>query len=283
MKIGFVGLGLIGGSIAKAVREKYPDSRIVAYNRSREPIVQAFRDSVINAATFEIDETFTDCDFIFLCTPVQTNISFLKKLKPYLTEKTILTDVGSTKDSIHGAVALILPDARFIGGHPMAGREKSSYFNSSAGLIRDCYYFITPSKSVKASDVERFENLISSLGCIPVKVDPAEHDYIVGAISHIPHMAAFTLVNLVKDADTSEEHMKQTAAGGFRDITRIASSDPTMWEEICLANKDNLVKLLGEYIDKLREIKSLIREGNGEELHRIFSEAKEYRDSFVDL
>ena len=143
----------------------------------------------------------------------------------------------------------------------MAGREKSSYFNSSAGLIRDCYYFITPSKSVKASDVERFENLISSLGCIPVKVDPVKHDYIVGAISHIPHMAA----------------------GGFRDITRIASSDPTMWEEICLANKDNLVKLLGEYIDKLREIKSLIREGNGEELHRIFSEAKEYRDSFVDL
>ena len=101
--------------------------------------------------------------------------------------------------------------------------------------------------------MERFEDLISSLGCKPVKVDPVDHDYIVGAISHIPHMAAFTLVNLVKDSDTSEEHMKETAAGGFRDITRIASSDPTMWEEICLANKDNLVKLMGEYIDKLRD------------------------------
>ncbi|MBO5552395.1 MAG: prephenate dehydrogenase/arogenate dehydrogenase family protein [Lachnospiraceae bacterium] len=281
MKVGFVSLGLIGGSIARAIRKKYPDAGIVAYNRSREPLVQAFRDNVINAATFEIDDTFKDCDYIFLCAPVQTNISFLKRLKPYLVDKTVLTDVGSTKGNIHKAVSLILPDSRFIGGHPMAGREKSSYFNSSAELIQNCYYFITPSHNATGDDISGFEKLIGSLGCKPMIVDPEKHDFIVGAISHLPHMAAYTLVKLVQDSDTTEKHMKVTAAGGFKDITRVASSDPTMWEEICLANKDNLVKLMDDYIVKLREVRELIEAGDGGGLHKLFKEAKDYRDSFI--
>ena len=282
MKVGFISLGLIGGSIAKGIRARYPDARIVAYNRSREPLVQAFKDDVINMATQEIDESFADCDYIFLCAPVQTNISFLKKLKPYLSDKTIMTDVGSTKGNIHGAVSLLLPDVHFIGGHPMAGKEKSSYFNSSSELIKDCYYFITPSDAATKEDIAKFEDLIRSLDCNPITVEPAKHDFIVGAISHVPHMAAYTLVKLVQDEDTSEGYMKVTAAGGFKDITRVASSDPTMWKEICLENRDNLVKLMDDYIEKLREVRADIANGNGEALHKIFKDAKEYRDSFIE-
>ena len=281
MKIGFIGLGLIGGSIAKAVRNKYPDATIVAYNRSRDPLIQAFKDGVIDAATFEIDETFRDCDYIFLCTPVQTNISFIPKLIPYLSDKTVLTDVGSTKQSIQEAVAKAIPGAHFIGGHPMAGKEKSTYSNSSRELLEGCYYIVSPSKNVNDSEIRGFEKLIESIGCNPVTIDVSTHDYIVGAISHIPHIAAYTLVKLVKDNDTPEELMKEAAAGGFKDITRVASSDPTMWEEICLDNKNNLTELLDKYIEKLEEIKELISKGDGSALHKLFEEARDYRNSMI--
>ncbi|MBQ8955402.1 MAG: prephenate dehydrogenase/arogenate dehydrogenase family protein [Lachnospiraceae bacterium] len=281
MKFGFVSLGLIGGSIAMSLRDKYPEAKIVAYNRSREPLVQALKDGIINIATSEIDESFVDCDYIFLCAPVQTNISFIKKLKPYLKGKTILTDVGSTKENIHKAVLETIPNVRFIGGHPMAGKEKSSYFNASKELIRDCYYFITPSKAATDIDINGFEELIRSLGCNPITVEPEKHDFIVGAISHVPHMAAYMLVKLVEDEDTPEKYMRVTAAGGFKDITRVASSDPTMWSEICLANRDNLVTLMDEYIDKLKDCRELIADGKTDALYELFKEARDYRNSMI--
>lgn len=281
MKIGFVSLGLIGGSIAKAVREKYQDARIVAYNRSREPLVAAFRDGVIDAATHDIDDTFKDCDYIFLCAPVQTNMSFLKKLDPYLKDGTILTDVGSTKLNIHEAVKKDAPGAHFIGGHPMAGKEKSTYANSSKDLIKDCYYFLTPSDTVTEKETAAFKEFIASLGCKPITVEPKLHDNIVAAISHVPHMAAYGLVKLVRDKDTPENYMKETAAGGFKDTTRVASSDPTMWEEICLANKENIAGLLDEYIGIMTDIRFLISKGDSEALHALFKEIKEYRDSII--
>jgi prephenate dehydrogenase len=281
LKIGFVSLGLIGGSVAMAIREKYPDAEIIAYNRSKEPLDAALRDGVIDTAVREIDDSFTGCRYIFLCAPVQTNISFIPKLLPYITEETVLTDVGSTKGNIHAALESIAPDVHFIGGHPMAGKEKSSYFNASASLIDGCYYFLTPSAAATQKDVSDFEALISSLGCRTMTVDPGKHDFIVGAISHVPHMAAYTLVKLVKDEDTPEEYMRVTAAGGFRDTTRVASSDPTMWEEICLANQENLTSLMDKYIDKLREVREYIAGGDKENLYRIFKEAKDYRDSMM--
>lgn len=282
MKIGFISLGLIGGSLAMAVRDKYPDAKIVAYNRSREPIVKAFRDGVIDAATFEIDDTFKECDYIFLCAPVQTNISFIPKLIPYLTDNTILTDVGSTKANIHKAVSKMLPGAHFIGGHPMAGKEKSTYFNASKELIKNCYYFITPSKNATKEDVDRFQELIQTIGCNPITVDEEKHDFIVGAISHVPHMAAYMLVKLLMDNDTPEEYMKEAAAGGFKDTTRIASSDPTMWQEICLANKDNLTRLLDDYIKDLGEVRELIANSDEKALYEIFEKARDYRNSIIE-
>ena len=281
LKVGFVSLGLIGGSLAMSIRERYPDARIVAYNRSEAPLNKAIEDGVIDEATGKVDDTFMDCDYIFLSAPVETNISFLEKLSPYITEKTVLSDVGSTKQNIHKAVEEILPSAHFIGGHPMAGKEKSSYFNATRDLIKGCYYFVTPGKAAGDEDVKAFETLIRSLQCNPITVDPKKHDFIVGAISHVPHMAAYMLVKLVKDCDTPEEYMRVTAAGGFKDTTRIASSDPTMWSEICLANKDNITSLMDDYIKKLTDVRNLIAEGNEKALYDLFSEARDYRNNLI--
>ncbi len=281
MKIGIIGLGLIGGSIAISIKERYPDSKIVVYNRSKGSLIKAFNDKVADIITTEIGDDMEGCDYIFLCTPVQTNISFLNKIAPYLNEHTILSDVGSTKGNIHRAVREQLPKAHFIGGHPMAGKEKSSYDNASGKLLKGAYYFLTPGDNVSEEEVSRFEKLIASIGCIPKIVEPDHHDFIVGAISHIPHIAAYTLVKLVHDEDSPEEVMRETCAGGFKDITRVASSDPTMWEEICLANRDNLVELMDKYIADLREVRSYVAESDGESLHRLFEESRDYRNSII--
>ncbi len=279
MKAAFIGLGLIGGSIAYAMRHEYPDSVIVALNRSSAPLEKAVAEGVADIALHDVTDDFSDCDFIFLCAPVHTNITFLEKLKPYIGGKTVLTDVGSVKGEIHKAVSEILPDAHFIGGHPMAGREKSGFENASAGLINNAYYFLTPSENASTDDIRRLETLVLRIGCIPVTVDPDTHDYIVAAISHVPHMAAFSLVHLIKDSDTPEQYMKYTAAGGFKDITRVASSEPTMWEQIALSNKDNIIKLMDSYISELTSIRNLIEQNDGPALHKIFEEARDYRNS----
>ncbi len=281
MKIGIIGLGLIGGSIAHAVKETDPSCRIIALNRSEPSLLAAKADGVVDVGVHEITGDFEGCDVIFLCAPVQTNIEFLPKLQPYLSARTILTDVGSVKNEIHEAVSRILPDAHFIGGHPMAGKEKVGYTNSSAALLRDCYYYVTPSAAASKEDVEYLTSLIERIGCHPVTVPQEKHDFIVAAISHIPHLAAYMLVKLVKDQDTPEEYMRFTAAGGFKDTTRIASSDPTMWEQIFLSNRDNILKLTDLYIKELTDMRELIAEGDGKAMHRIFESIRDYRNSII--
>lgn len=281
MKAAFIGFGLIGGSIAIAMRREYPDCELIALNRSAEPLEKALADGIINTGVHEVTDAFEGCDYIFLCAPVHTNIGFLDALAPYITGKTVLTDVGSVKSEIHQAVASKLPHAHFIGGHPMAGKEKSGYFNASAELIANSYYYLTPSAASTADDLRRLEALVLKIGCIPVTVEPETHDFIVAAISHVPHMAAFSLVKLVKDADTPEEYMKFTAAGGFKDITRVASSDPTMWEQIAISNRENIIKLMDIYIGELENIRTLIDNKDGAALHRLFADARDYRNSII--
>ena len=142
--IGFIGLGLIGGSIAKALRRVHPEYRLIAYNRSRSSLVEAMSDGTINQATDVIDASFSECDFIFLCMPVSVNIQCLKKLKDLVPDTCVITDVGSVKSTIHEAVRELGMEARFIGGHPMAGSEKTGYASATDRLLENAYYIITP-------------------------------------------------------------------------------------------------------------------------------------------
>ncbi len=281
MKIGLIGLGLIGGSLAKSVKKAYPDAFIVALNRSKDSLEKALAEGTIDTGVQDITPDFRDCDLIFLCTPVETNISFLEKLKPYLEKNTILTDVGSVKSGIHEAVERIVPEAVFIGGHPMAGKEKVRFDNASESLLKGAYYYLTPSKTATDEQVGILKDLVEKIEAKPVIVEPNLHDFIVAAISHVPHMAAYALVKLVKDEDTPEEYMRISAAGGFKDITRVASSDPTMWQQICLENRDNIADLMRKYIKELENMTDLIENGDADALFDIFDVSKKYRDSIM--
>lgn len=278
---GFIGLGLIGGSIAKAIRKTIPDAYIVAYGPHPEKFVAGVKEGFINEISTEIGEAFRPCDLIFLCAPVSTNNENLAKLKPFLSSHTILTDVGSVKSPINDAVKALGLEKQFIGGHPMAGSEKTGFSNANPLILENAYYILAPTTKVPAEAVEAYRDLVSSIGSIPLILDCEEHDYVTAAISHVPHLIAAALVNLVHDHDTQDCTMKQVAAGGFKDITRIASSSPAMWEAICMSNTENIANLLDSYIDSLKEISAAVRAKQDGYTFKLFEESKEYRDSFA--
>ena len=229
-KIGFIGLGLIGGSIAKAIRQYYPDFELVAFDKQKETLALAAQEGIIDTACSSINDSFCNCTYLFLCAPVAYNNAYLAQLKTYLHEGCILTDVGSVKNSIHEAVKKLELEEYFIGGHPMAGSEKSGFANAKAILIENAYFVLTPSEKVSQEKVTAYKDFIASLKAIPIIMNAKEHDFVTGTISHLPHIIASGLVNFVEQTDTANEYMKLLAAGGFKDITRIASSSPTMWQ-----------------------------------------------------
>jgi len=278
-KIGFIGLGLIGGSIAKAIRQYYPDYEIVAFDKSKESLALATQESTIDVAATTIDNNFHNCNYIFLCAPVASNTAYLKQITEYLNDDCILTDVGSVKTNIHEEVKALGIEKYFIGGHPMAGSEKSGYSNSKAMLIENAYYILTPTSEVSQEKVDAYEHFIESLKALPIVLDYQLHDYITGTISHLPHIIASSLVNFVKQHDTNDELMKNLAAGGFKDITRIASSSPVMWQNICLKNKQNIVDILDQYIDSLEDFKEAIEREDDLDLYNRFDSSRNYRNS----
>ncbi len=278
-KIGFVGLGLIGGSIAKAVRQYYPDYEIIAFDKSKETLALATQESVIDVACTTIDDNFANCSYIFLCAPVSFNTAYLKQLTRYLHKDCILTDVGSVKSSIHREAKALGIEEFFIGGHPMAGSEKSGFVNSKSILIENAYYILTPTSRVSQEKVTAYTKFVESLKALPVQLTYEKHDYITGVISHLPHIIASTLVNFVKDSDSKDEMMKHLAAGGFKDITRIASSSPTMWQHICLKNGENIAVILEQYINVLEDAKKRVKEGSEQDIYDLFETSKNYRNS----
>ncbi|MBR1477653.1 MAG: prephenate dehydrogenase/arogenate dehydrogenase family protein [Lachnospiraceae bacterium] len=281
-KFGFLGLGLIGGSIARAVREKLPDAKIYVYDTNAEALSLSEAEGIADCTADHIDDTFRECDMIFLCAPVKNNAENLRSLSSLpLSDNCIITDVGSVKTDIHNTVRSLNMEERFIGGHPMTGSERIGFANSRANLLQDAYYCITPTGKAPQKMLDDYTELVRTLGAIPVVLDYKEHDYVVAAISHVPHVIASSLVNLIKKSDNKEELMKMLAAGGFKDITRIASSSSKMWQQICLTNSENISKLLSDYIASLSDIKADIDSARADEIFDFFAAAREYRDSFA--
>ena len=277
--IGFAGLGLIGGSIARAVRRVHPDMHIIAFDTDRNSLTAALSDGTLNQAHDTLSTGFSQCDIIFLCAPVNFNVQNLKILKDIARKDCIFTDVGSVKSPIHKAVFQLQLENRFIGGHPMAGSEKSGYASASDRLLENAYYILTPCAGVPAGATDALTRLVSSISALPVLLNDRRHDQITAAISHLPHIIAYTLVNLVKDSDDEEQTMRMLAAGGFKDITRIASSSPVMWQQICNENRENLLDTLNDYIHSLQNIARAIDLDDQKALQGFFAAAKDYRDS----
>ena len=280
--IGFIGLGLIGGSIAKTIRKFHPDYRLIAFDKDRSALAEAVSLNVINGICDIDDEQLYNCDYLFLCAPVEFNVEYMEKIKASLGENCILTDVGSVKSVIHEKVTELGLEGRFIGGHPMAGSERSGFSNSSDHLLENAYYIITPGGEVALEKISDFTELISSLGAIPLVITAEEHDFITAGVSHLPHIVASALVNLVNLLDNDAQYMKMIAAGGFRDITRIASSSPVMWEQICLENQKNISTVLDEFIRMLIQIRCSIDNKEADNIFDMFASSKDYRDS-IDI
>lgn len=279
---GFIGLGLIGGSIARALKQYNAAIRIIVYDINPATLSLARSEGVADVVTASVDEQFSACDYLFLCAPVRKNDENLAAVSKILSKDCILTDVGSVKSTIHDAVRAAGLEHCFIGGHPMAGSERVGFANSKAALLENAYYILTPTPFVPAEKVESFRQLIAGIGAIPLTLDYRTHDFVTAAVSHVPHVIASSLVNLVRDQDSPDGIMRMIAAGGFKDITRIASSSAVMWQQICLTNTENIVALLDAYITSLSSVREAIASRSEEAVYRFFDEARLYRDSFIN-
>lgn len=280
---GFIGLGLIGGSIAKAIKLSDSTVKIIAFDTNKDTLLLAHKEGVADIITERIDDTFSECNYIFLCAPVQKNNSNLSAIREITKPSCLITDVGSVKTAIHETICAFGLESRFIGGHPMAGSERTGYANSKASLLENAYYILTPTPSVPDQKLTEYQSLVSAMGAIPLVLDYRKHDYVTAAISHLPHVIASSLVNLIHDSDSEDGIMKMVAAGGFKDITRIASSSAPMWQQICLTNGGNISALLTEYIKTLTLFQKAIDEGDESLLYTMFDNARVYRDSFLNV
>lgn len=283
-RITIVGLGLIGGSLAKALRRTNPNFEIIGVDKDKENLKSALEDCTINQAYEHLDKAVIGSQVIFLCTPVQNIPNILGNLSTLVDPGTIITDVGSTKQEIMNIAKNVLPDSiYFIGGHPMAGTEHSGYAASIAHLFENAYYILTPPSDIPKDIVETLILLISSTGALPLIIDPITHDQKVGAISHLPHVVAAALVNTVNDLEDPQHSIQKLAAGGFKDITRIASSNPEMWRDISLSNKQQLIPLISSMIRNLYKFGLDLEKDEADVIEEFYKNAKAFRDQLPSI
>lgn len=283
LTIGLAGLGLIGGSIARALKSRSGKYRIIAWDRDKETLERALSDKVVDIAVSSELEEFRACDMVFLCVPVYAMKAVLDMLIPHLRPDCVITDVGSTKGDVSQIMAEAGVSWQYIGGHPLAGSEKSGYQAAKANLFENAYYVITTDENTPEINKKLLIGVIRDLRAIPLEMTPEEHDRVTAAISHVPHVVASLLVNLVKRLDGPQEYMKTIAAGGFKDITRIASSSPELWTGICLSNREKILQTLTVLEEHLDEFCTILQQGDKEKLIGFFRTARAYRNSFADM
>ncbi|PWW05536.1 prephenate dehydrogenase [Paenibacillus cellulosilyticus] len=283
VKIAIFGVGLMGGSLALCFKGK-PDLYVVGHSTRQSSVQKYIERGVVDHATTSLREAAEDADFIFLCVPVGSLESYMKQLSEIkLKPGCIISDVGSTKASVNAcARSLDLGEAIFIGGHPMAGSERSGVEAASLYLYENAFYVLTPNSSTPPEAVERLKELLIYTKANIVIVDAEEHDDIVGAISHLPHMIAVALTNQVRRYNETNALYSQLAAGGFRDITRIASSDPAVWRDILVNNRDVLLRLIDDWNTGIEEFARMLKAGDLEGIGEAFRTSGEFRNSLPE-
>ena len=278
-RLAVVGLGLLGGSVAKAARVHGVAAEIVGVGRDPARIDAARRDGAVDAVSTDLAAALRDADFVVLATPVRTLGRLLEDVARAVGPETIVTDVGSTKAAIVGVAAGLARTSplRFVGSHPMAGSEQSGYAHARADLFHGATVIVTPTETSAPATVKTVTTFWEVLGATRVlTLDPDTHDRAVAAISHLPHLAAFALVDAV---ERLQPGAFDVAARGFRDTTRIAASDPTMWEEIFLANRDALAAGLDAFRAALADLERLIAAGDSAGLRTALARIKVRRET----
>jgi prephenate dehydrogenase len=282
-KIAIFGVGLIGGSLALCFKGK-PDFTVVGHSPNPKSVEKLLKRGVVDHATTSMVEAVEDADFIFLCVPVGSLGSYLEELEKLpLKPGCILTDVGSTKASIaERATSLSIEGVHFIGGHPMAGSERSGVEAASSHLFENAFYVLTPATDTPQEEVDRLSELLKLTKAQIVLVDARQHDDIVGAISHLPHIIAVALVNQIRTYNETNALYQNLAAGGFRDITRIASSDPMIWQDILINNREVLLKLLTDWNVEVSRFIDLLQHSDGAGITEQFRLASDFRSKLPE-
>ena len=279
-KVLLIGVGLIGGSVALAIKKEH-DAIITGYDVKLENCKLAKKLHIIDEFTADIQHEAEQSDLIILACPVDKTENFLNKLVSFQLKPTaIVTDVGSTKSLImEKAEKLFCNDVTFIGGHPMAGSHKVGPGSARAHLFENAFDIFTPSSHANGEKLAILQDWLRGTKANFITMDPQEHDLVTGVVSHFPHIIAASLVRQVENYATNNEHINFLAAGGFRDITRIASSSPEMWSDIVGHNKHTLLSLLDAWSTEMEEVKQLINDADMNELNEYFRGAKTFRDS----
>lgn len=282
-RLTIVGVGLIGGSLARALRAAGAVGEVVGCSRDAAHLARAKALGVVDRYTTDVAEAVRGADVVLLAVPVGAMPAVLAAMAPALERGTVLTDAGSTKVSVLHAVeaAFGTVPASFVAGHPIAGTERSGVEASFAALYRDRRVILTPTGATDADAVDTVRKMWTAAGAVVELMSPAHHDEVFAATSHLPHVLAFSLVDTLATLDEKAEIFKY-AAGGFRDFTRIASSDPTMWRDICLHNHEAIVGALDRFTADLQALRVAIADGDGDYLTSVFQRAKQARDRFCD-
>ncbi len=281
-KLAIIGVGLIGGSLALALKEVGAVGEVIGVGRGRANLEKALELGVIDRISLDAVAGCREADLIFLATPVLSLAEVAATIIPHLKPGAILTDGGSVKGAVVRAIEpLLRQDIHFVPGHPIAGTEKSGAEAAFASLYRDRRCILTPTDHTAGSALDLVRRMWETVGSEVVLMKVEKHDRILAAISHLPHMVAYSLVNAVGSYDRYEENILEYSAGGFRDFTRIASSDPTMWRDIAATNRDALLEMMERFETFFGELKEDIRCGDGGRLFEFFLRSKESRDAIL--
>lgn len=278
-KVTIIGVGLLGASLAKACKGRGLVDEITGYGRNCENLRKAKDLKIIDHYSGDLSEAVSDADLVVLCTPVSTIIPLIQSLVSQVQPGTIITDVGSVKESVvHSADKLMPEGIFFVGSHPIAGGENSGLESSTASLYQDAKCIVTPTEKTDTTALKKISALWHALGMNVISLSAEEHDFIFGAVSHLPHIVAYALMNTLGGLKTPNNlEVTGFSGAGLRDITRIASSDPVMWRDICLSNRNHSLSLINRFQNKLEEIRNTIERGDGQELEKEFVAANKYR------
>jgi len=282
-KLVIIGVGLIGGSFALALRKAGIVRHIVGVGRSQSNMQLAVEKGVIDEVATDIASALHHADFVLLAMPVGQTEQIMALIAPYLQSNTIVSDAGSTKQDVVTAARHHLNKnlGNFVPGHPIAGAEQSGVHAAQAGLYVDKHVILTPFEVTRMDFIEKTAALWKACGAKVSTMKIDEHDQILSATSHLPHVLAFALMNHLRKNTDNPENLLRFAGSGFRDFTRIASSSPEMWRDICLSNREQLIKQIKAYQSELSTIQFLLETGNGTAIEESFTQARDMRNNWL--
>ncbi|HWR08147.1 prephenate dehydrogenase [Sporomusa sp.] len=283
-RIAIIGMGLIGGSLGLALKAARGGKvEITGVDTNELSLIKARQRGAADIVTADVKAGIADADMIFLCTPVLQAATLVKEMAPYLKPGAILTDTCSTKHYLIQEITALLPaGVYYVPGHPMAGREKSGIEAADSTLFHDKWYILTPLETGDSAPVEAVRQVVSWTGARITEMEAIRHDWCTALISHIPHIGAAALVNLLAYSEDKDSSIK-LAGGGFRDTTRIASSNADMWADVCMTNAGPISDSLEKFSQIIGEVAVAIRQGDRASIHGFFATAKERRDELLQM